>query len=164
MDLVPGEHKQSSSEGPPHRSTNQEHKQGSSCPVHGHGTSTGPSPPSSASEPVRSHSSHARADPALMANIARPGEYKRMFLPPHEVPMIHPYLVHPPRDAPYPIHPLDERHAEFMRERERQVCLWISFIYYHHQLGVHICLSLLRRLFVIEPLYIPFRTFYYKSA
>lgn len=120
MDLIPGEHKQSSSEGPPHRSTNQEHKQGSSCPVHGHGTSTGPSPPSSASEPVRSHSSHARADPALMANIPRPGEYKRMFLQPHEVPMIHPYLVHPPRDAPYPIHPLDERHAEFMRERERQ--------------------------------------------
>lgn len=165
MDLIPGEHKQSSSEGPPHRSTNQEHKHGSSCPVHGHGTTTGPSPPSSSSEPVRSHSSHARADPALMPNIARPGEYKRMFLPPHEVPMIHPYLVHPPRDAPYPIHPLDERHAEFMRERERQVCLCISLIYYHHQHGVHIYLSLLRRLFMIEPLYIyPFQEFFFTRA
>lgn len=53
--------------------------------------------------------------------MARPGEYKRMFLPTHEVPVLHPYLVHPPRDAPYPLHPLDERHAEFVRERERQV-------------------------------------------
>ena len=45
-----------------------------------------------------------------------------MFLPHHEVPaMLHPYLVHPPRDGPYPVLPLDERHAEFVRERERQV-------------------------------------------
>ena len=57
----------------------------------------------------------------MVSKLGRPGEYKRMFLPAHEVPVLHPYLVHPPRDAPYPLHPLDERHAEFVRERERQV-------------------------------------------
>ena len=53
--------------------------------------------------------------------MTRPGEYKGMFLPAHEVPMLHPYLVHPARDAPYPLHPMDGRHADFMRERDRQV-------------------------------------------
>lgn len=118
-ELVPKEQKRSSVEGPPHRGINQEHKQGS-CPVHGHGTTPGLPPTSSSSEPPGSQGAHSRADTAMISNIARPGEYKRMFLPAHEVPMIHPYLVHPPRDAPYPIHPLDERHAEFVRGRERQ--------------------------------------------
>ena len=123
-DSTPGEPKRSSAEGPLQRGFYQEHKQGS-CPVHGHGTPSG-TPTSNSSEPPRSHSLHVRGDPILASKMARPGEYKRMFLPPHEVPVLHPYLVHPHRDAPYPLHPLDERHAEFVRERERQVCEFIS--------------------------------------
>ena len=96
-----------------------EHKPGS-CPVHGHGAPT-VAPTSSSSESPRSHSLHVRGDSALATKMTRPGEYKGMFLPAHEVPMLHPYLVHPPRDAPYPLHPMDRRHAEFVRERERQV-------------------------------------------
>ena len=121
-DSTPGEPKRSSTEGPLQRAFYQEHKQGS-CPVHGHGTPSAGTPTSSSSEPPRNHSLHVRGDhPILASKMARPGEYKRMFLPAHEVPVLHPYLVHPPRDAPYPLHPLDERHAEFVRERERQVC------------------------------------------
>ena len=121
-DSTPGEPKRSSTEGPLQRGFYQEHKQGS-CPVHGHGTPSAGTPTSSSSEPPRNHSLHVRGDhPILASKMARPGEYKRMFLPAHEVPVLHPYLVHPPRDAPYPLHPLDERHAEFVRERERQVC------------------------------------------
>lgn len=59
----------------------------------------------------------------MVSKMARPGEYKRMFLPAHEVPVLHPYMVHPPREAPYPLHPSDERHVEFVRERERQVSI-----------------------------------------
>ncbi|XP_078367195.1 uncharacterized protein LOC144651177 isoform X2 [Oculina patagonica] len=117
-DSAQGEPKRSSGEGPLQRGLYHEHKQGS-CPVHGHGT-PGAAPTSSASEPPRSHGLHVRADPALVSKLGRPGEYKRMFLPAHDVPVLHPYLVHPPRDALYPLHPLDERHAEFVRERERQ--------------------------------------------
>ena len=114
-----GEAKQNSVEGSMQRGFHQEHKQGS-CPLHGHGATTG-APTSSSSEPPRSHSLHVRSDPARTSKMARPGEYKRMFLPAHEVPVLRPYLVHPPRDAPYPLHPLDERHVDFVRERERQV-------------------------------------------
>lgn len=128
-DGTTGEPKRSSADGPSQRGFYQEHKQGS-CPVHGHGTSAG-APTSSSSEPPRSHG--LQGDPALVSKMARPGEYKRMFLPAHEVPVLHPYLVHPTRDAPYPLHPLGERHAEFVRERERQVgvfntppCFWLK--------------------------------------
>lgn len=118
-DGAQGEPKRSSGDGPLPRGFYQEHKPGS-CPVHGHGTPGG-APTSSSSEPPRSHGLHVRGDPTLGSKMGRPGEYKRMFLPAHEVPVLHPYLVHPHRDPPYPIHPLDERHAEFVRERERQV-------------------------------------------
>ena len=114
-----GEPKRSSAEGSLQQGMYHEHKPGS-CPVHGHGAPTG-APTSSSSEPPRSHSLHVRGDPALATKMTRPGEYKGMFLPAHEVPMLHPYLVHPARDAPYPLHPMDGRHADFMRERDRQV-------------------------------------------
>lgn len=114
----PGEPKRSSAEASLQRGLYQEHKPGS-CPVHGHGTPGG-APTSSSSEPPRSHALHVRGDPMMVSKMTRPGEYKRMFLPAHEVPVLHPYMVHPPRDAPYPLHPLDERHVEFVRERERQ--------------------------------------------
>ena len=132
-DGTPGEPKRGSGEGPLQRGFYQEHKQGS-CPVHGHSTSAGASS-SSSSEPPRSHSLHVRGDPALASKIASPGEYKRMFLPAHEVPVLHPYLVHAPRDAPYPLHPLDERHAEIVRERERQVGLFNALLKYVISLG-----------------------------
>ena len=118
-DGTPGEPKRSSAEGSLQQGLYHEHKQGS-CPVHGHGTPAG-APTSSSSEPPRSHGLHVRGDPSLASKMTRPGEYKRMFLPTHEVPVLHPYLVHPPRDVHLPLHPLDERHAEFVRERERQV-------------------------------------------
>ena len=82
---------------------------------------------SSSGEPPRSHglcASHGlpvRGDPALPSKIARPGEYKRIFLPGPETPVLHPYLVPPSREGPYPMHRVDERHVEFVRERERQV-------------------------------------------
>ena len=95
-----------------------------SCPVHGHGT--GPSRMSPTEPPRTSHPSHAPppgSEPLPGSKPGRPDEPNRMFLPPHEPPLLPPYLMHP-RDAPpppYPLHPLDKRQADYFREQGRQV-------------------------------------------
>lgn len=83
-----------------------------SCPVHGH-------------SPGESHHKHGRTDGHPASKQDRPEDFGRMFLPPHPdgAAMLHPCLVHPPRDGPFGPHHLGERHPELFRDRDRQVRL-----------------------------------------